>query len=172
MLTAMQWIRGSANTFAEDLRNDQRRRARQLAARKPSDFAGVFALFEQAISHSLKYPAIRLRDANGSPVVLKRAGDKSKYTGQIMITDGGPFGANRYFGRIDKDGVFHATAASNSAVSDILARLSGNPVEVAKECARLTGNCIFCGLPLKDTRSTANGYGPICAKHFGLPWDI
>lgn len=23
-----------------------------------------------------------------------------------------------------------------------------------------------------QARSTANGYGPVCAKHFNLPWDI
>lgn len=131
---------------------------------------GVFALFEQAIAHRLQYPKVRLLDAAGMPVVLSRAGQKSKYTGQIMVTDGGPFGANRYYGRIDLDGVFHATDSATIPVFALLERLSRHPVDVAGEYGRLTGQCCFCQLGLKDARSTAVGYGPVCADHFGLPW--
>jgi hypothetical protein len=131
--------------------------------------AGVFALFEQAISNALKYPKIRLQTTSGAPVVLSRAGDKSKYTGQVMVTDGRPYGANTYYGRVDTNGVFYPTFDA-PAVTDLLARLSRDPAGVASEYGRLTGQCCFCGLSLKDTRSTAVGYGPICAEKFGLPW--
>ena len=131
--------------------------------------SGVFALFETAIAHSLKYPKIRLQTSNGQNVVLSRAGDKSRYTGQIQITDGRPYGANTYFGRIDKDGIFHVSTA-DASVSALLARLSDDPANVASEYGRLTGQCCFCGLALKDARSTAVGYGPICADKFGLSW--
>jgi hypothetical protein len=131
--------------------------------------AGVFALFEQAISNKLKYPKIRLQTCDGSPVMLARAGDKSRYTGQIMVTDGRPFGANTYYGRVDTNGVFFP-AAPSSGVRDLLMRLSADPAGVAAEYGRLTGNCCFCGLRLTDARSTAVGYGPICADKFGLGW--
>jgi hypothetical protein len=131
---------------------------------------GVYALFEQAIAHKLQYPKIRLQTVTQTPVVLSRAGKMSKYTGQIMVTDGGPFGANRYFGRIDLDGVFHATDSADVPVFHLLQRLSENPADVASEYGKLTGNCCFCQLGLKDARSTAVGYGPVCADHFGLPW--
>jgi hypothetical protein len=104
------------------------------------------------------------------PVVLNRAGDKSKYTGQIMVTDGQPFGMNKYFGRIDQSGVFHATDSATVAVSELLRRLGENPAEVASEYGRLTGNCCFCSRKLDDARSTAVGYGPVCAEKFGLEW--
>jgi hypothetical protein len=132
-------------------------------------YQGVFALFEYAIAHTLKYPKIRLQTSNGQPVCLSRAGNKSKYTGQIMVTDGKPFGANTFYGRVTLDGEFQ-TYHINSQVITLLARLSINPAEVASEYGRLTGNCSFCDMPLCDARSTAVGYGPICAKHFGLPW--
>jgi hypothetical protein len=131
--------------------------------------SGVFALFETAIAHSLKYPKIRLQTSNGQNVVLSRAGDKSRYTGQIQVTDGRPYGANVYFGRIDTAGIFHVSTA-DASVSALLARLSENPADVASEYGRLTGQCCFCGLALKDARSTAVGYGPICADKFGLAW--
>ena len=103
-------------------------------------------------------------------VVLNRAGDRSKYTGQIMVTDGRPFGVNKYFGRIDHSGVFHATDSATAAISELLRRLGENPAEVASEYGRLTGNCCFCSRRLDDARSTAVGYGKICASKYGLPW--
>lgn len=132
-------------------------------------YSGVFSLFEYAIAQQLKYPKIRLQTPLGQAVCLSRAGSKSKYTGQIMVTDGGPFGANTYFGRITLEGEFQ-TFMINAEVPVLLARLSADPAAVASEYGRLTGNCCFCTTPLKDARSTAVGYGPICANHFGLPW--
>jgi len=34
-----------------------------------------------------------------------------------------------------------------------------------------SGACCFCSRQLDDPRSVAHGYGPICAGHYGLPWD-
>jgi len=131
---------------------------------------GVFSLFEQAIANRLKYPKIRLQTRTGAPVVLSRAGDKSKYTGQVMITDGRPYGSNVYYGRVGMDGVFYRSAVDSPAVVELLERLACDPAEVAGEYGRLTGQCCFCGLPLTDARSTAVGYGPVCAGKFGLSW--
>jgi hypothetical protein len=137
--------------------------------------AGVFALFSHAIAQKLKYPKIRLiadyqGQSFGTDVVLARAGDKSHYTGQIMVTDGRPFGSNLYFGRIDEQGVFHATDAAHGCIFDLLRRLSENPAKVASEYGKLTGNCCFCSRRLDDPRSTAVGYGPVCAEKFGVAW--
>lgn len=131
---------------------------------------GVFALFEHAINHRLKWPKIRLQTRNGQMIVLKRAGDKSKYTGQIMVTDDQQFGMNKYFGRIDKNGLMNKTQLANEDVMELLGRLSTNAASVAAEYGRLHGHCCFCWAPLKDERSTAEGYGPVCAEHFGMPW--
>jgi hypothetical protein len=32
------------------------------------------------------------------------------------------------------------------------------------------GGCLFCGRPLWDKRSCDTGYGPDCARRYGLPW--
>lgn len=34
---------------------------------------------------------------------------------------------------------------------------------------KMTGKCCFCNSPLIDQKSTDVGYGPVCAKHYGLP---
>lgn len=48
--------------------------------------------------------------------------------------------------------------------------LNSDPVNAAVNYGAKTGRCCFCNLPLKDERSTAHGYGPTCAKNWGLPW--
>jgi hypothetical protein len=137
---------------------------------KNMNASAIYALFECAVSHDLKFPKIRLQAANGGVVVLKLNGPKSKYQGSIAVTDDRPFGENSYYGRIERNGAWIPGRDSSSAIMALLDALAANPAEVAAKYGKLTGNCCFCSTPLKDARSTAVGYGPICADHFGLPW--
>lgn len=130
----------------------------------------IYSLFKTAISHSLKYPKIRLLATDGTVVVLRMNGGKSRYPGTIAVTDDRPFGSNSYFGRIETNGTLTAGRDCTSAVIALLETLATNPAETAANYGKLTGNCCFCEAPLKDARSTSVGYGPICADHFGLPW--
>lgn len=41
-------------------------------------------------------------------------------------------------------------------------------VRIGKE----SGICAFCGKELTNEISRAHGYGPTCAEHHGLPWDV
>src|SRR5579863_9662777 len=115
----MEWIRADVSVpmVKHPTKPAQTSAVEMVRSLTGGKFAGVFSLFEQAINSKLKYPAIRLQTPDGQAVCLKRAGDKSKYTGQIMVTDGGPYGANVYFGRIDQTGTFHVST-NNRAVSD------------------------------------------------------
>jgi hypothetical protein len=132
--------------------------------------SSIYALFECAVSHDLKFPKIRLQAANGGVVVLKLNGARSKYQGCIAVTDDRPFGENSYYGRIERNGAWIPGRDSHVGIISLLEELAANPAEVAARYGKLTGNCCFCQTPLKDARSTAVGYGPICAEHFGLPW--
>jgi hypothetical protein len=141
-----------------------------LNGAKNMNASAIYSLFETAISHELKFPKIRLRASNGGTVVLKLNGSRSKYEGSIAVTDDRPFGENSYYGRIERNGAWIPGRDSSPAIVALFDALAANPAEVASEYGRLTGNCCFCSTPLKDARSTAVGYGPICAEHFGLPW--
>ncbi len=134
------------------------------------DMSGVNKLFDTAISSGLKYPKIRLQTPSGQAVALARAGDKSKYKGQVMVTDGERFGQNKYFGRVDQTGTYHPTQISTEEVRTLLGQLGAEPAKTAAGYGKLTGNCCFCLRRLDDTRSVAVGYGPVCAEKFGLPW--
>jgi Family of unknown function (DUF6011) len=133
-------------------------------------FSNLYALFQCAVSHKLQYPKIRLQ-CGTETLIVKLAGSKSKYTGQLMLTNDAQFGApdNKYFGRIDQTGAIVAGRDLTQAIESLLEEFAANPVAVAKRYGALTGNCMFCGLPLTDGDSVACGYGPVCAKKWSLP---
>lgn len=130
----------------------------------------VFDLFARAKSAGLRFPKIRLEASDGQKVVLSQAGERSKYLGQVMMTDGGPFGSNKFFGRIDSAGSLNASASMTAPVRELVDALAADPAKVASIYGRKTGSCCFCGRGLEDGRSVAVGYGPVCAEKFGLPW--
>ena len=135
-------------------------------------FAGIFEMFAVAKEH-LKFPKIRLQLESGHDVCLAVAGSRSKYAGQIMVSDGRPYGCNRWYGRVDQDGVFTRAYKKFDEDADVLVlleKLAKNPAETAAEYGRMTGKCCFCNHGLKDERSTEVGYGPVCADHYALPW--
>jgi hypothetical protein len=133
------------------------------------NFAPIAALFARA-STKIKRIKIRLQTVSAQPVAFSRAGPLSKYTGQILITDGQSFGQNKFFGRIDTSGNFFATAATTSEVQDLIRAFAANPAGVASSYGHLTHECCFCSRGLTDQRSTQVGYGPVCADNFGLAW--
>lgn len=135
------------------------------------DLSGVLALFDKAANH-LKHPAIVLATAAGT-IRLYVAGERSKFPGTIQVTEQGGGESRRWYGRISREGIFEQSARLNAECSVItprLAELAANPAKVAADHGRLTGRCCFCNTALKDERSTAAGYGPTCADHFGLVW--
>ena len=90
--------------------------------------------------------------------------------GALSVTDGGPYGENVYYGRVETDGGYQASRSADDGITAVLRKFSANPVSVAAAYGRLTGNCCFCRKTLTDQRSTSVGYGPVCAVHYGLPW--
>lgn len=131
--------------------------------------AGLIQLFDTA-KLKLKFPKVRLTMPTGEPLCLSVAGPMSKTPGQINVTDGEKFGFNKFYGRISRDGQFAPSSTVPAGLADFLRGFADDPVRVAGEYGRLSGNCCFCGKTLDDERSTAVGYGPVCAKNFGLSW--
>jgi hypothetical protein len=137
---------------------------------------GVVALLTRARENGLKFPKLWLKiypEENSMDLRITVAGERSKTPGYLVLTDGESFGNNRYYGRISPAGqlTFGRDAGEvKGGLVKILTRLGDDPVGVAAEFGRLTGHCCFCSLQLSDERSTAVGYGRICAGRFGLPW--
>ena len=135
--------------------------------------AGIVQFLEGARSRGLKFPKLWLQLPDGSDLRVTIAGDQSRTPGYIMLTDGGAYPDNKYFGRISPAGKFEVGRDGNAIVTvlnDLLAKLADKPAEVAAAYGHLTGHCCFCSLPLTDARSVHVGYGAKCADRFGLPW--
>ena len=48
--------------------------------------------------------------------------------------------------------------------------LATDPSATVAAFGAKTGRCACCGRPLKTKESTTHGYGPTCAKNYGLIW--
>lgn len=132
---------------------------------------GVYRLFKIGAEH-LKFPKIRLaviNNENYTEYLLRLASVKSKNPGSINInTKQG----NEWVGFIATDGILipRCDLKNHPGLVDLLTELASDPVNVAKKYGGLTGNCCFCSLPLTDERSTQAGFGPVCARNYGLHW--
>lgn len=130
----------------------------------------IVEMMDLAAAAQKRLPTIRLETTHGQPVVLKRAGERSRDPGSINVTDGRPFGDNKWYGRIDRDGDFHASRQCRVEHAELLTQLAQNPESVATQHGIATGTCCFCSRLLSTRESRVVGYGPICAARYGLPW--
>ncbi len=133
------------------------------------DFGNIIALFNKAKS-KLRAPKVRLMTHDGDPVQLKVATNRSKYAGQIVVSDGGPFGQNIWYGNIDTNGKWRKTAKTTEEVTKLVKAFAKNPAKIASKYGKTYGGCSFCSRPLTDDRSLEVGYGPVCAENYELPW--
>lgn len=137
------------------------------------DLAPILALFSRAGSR-LKRPAIVLSTPETGALKVTVAGPRSKHPGNLSVAGLGSFDNRAWFGRIAIDGTFipaRDAEGKEAALAGILSRFAAEPAQVAAEHGKLTGACCFCNRALEDARSTAVGYGPICAGNYGLPWN-
>lgn len=105
------------------------------APTKLGSFAKVYALFAKA-KQTLRYPKVRLQVEAGLPVVLSTAGERSSQPGVINVTDGGPYGANKWYGRVLPDGTWNPGRHEHPElpkVAALLQRLGDAPEATAAE---------------------------------------
>jgi hypothetical protein len=174
-LSEKQWH--WVNKFAEQENADKKLRGERKTAAAEAvsisdDLSGIFSLFETA-KENLKFPKCYLETESEHPVKIQIAGEKSRYNGQLMITDGGPFGDNIFYGRISMTGEWLAARADQAKQLEVVAllkKLNEDPSKMAAIFGKATGACSFCNRELTDNKSITVGYGPVCATNFGLPW--
>ena len=134
---------------------------------------GLISLFAEAKANKLKYPKITL-EIKGEPLKFTLAGPNAKAPGTINVTDGGPYGDNKWYGRVTKDGVWTPSSAVTPELRTLIARtltkFSEDPKSAAMSYGHQSSNCCFCNKQLDTTESVSAGYGPVCASKWGLPW--
>lgn len=134
------------------------------------NLAPIVRMLERAGLH-VKRPRITFNAIPGAdhPVQIKLA-TSGRHLGSAHVTDGMPYGENRYFGRIEAEGAFVSGRDLTECVRQWLIALAADPARIAGAYGQSSGACCFCNRELTDARSLTVGYGPICADHYGLPW--
>lgn len=139
------------------------------------DVTALRALFDRAAVH-LRHPSVIINVPEIGFVKVYVSNAKSQFAGATMVSEfksypGYP-GFTKHFGIITKDGklVPRRDVPTPPTLLEGLKDFAADPLCHAKEYGKLTGRCCFCRLRLTDERSTAAGYGEICAGKWNLPW--
>lgn len=144
----------------------------KAASESVGDLAALVEFFTDALAN-LKYPKI-VMEVKGYPLKLSLAGPNSKYKGSIIITDGGPYGANKWYGAVSPSGEWTPSKQVTEELRSIIARTLGafskDPKHAAMTYGHLSSSCCFCNKKLDTKESVKAGYGPVCADKWGLPW--
>ena len=130
---------------------------------------GIIELFAKAKAH-LKYPAIVLvAHDTAVEIKVKPAPVHGANAGFIYV-----YYAGHYAGKISPAGKWQPLKATDTQgfIYTMLKNLAADPAGVAAAHGKLTGKCCFCNTKLTDPKSTTVGYGPVCAKHYNLPWGV
>ena len=133
---------------------------------QPVEVGGVFqavtSMMEKA-STKLQKPRIRILAEEQQEIKLYPADSDSKYAGSIMV-----YAVGGFLGTIDKNGTFRPAKGCPAWVIPALQKFANNPHHTAQEYGTLTGRCCFCYQRLSTETSLSLGYGPICARNYGL----
>ena len=116
---------------------------------------------------ALKRPSIRLQATDGSVWAVRPAGATSANAGQLYLYNGE---TKAYAGKISPQGELRCSreVANPGQVTEAVTGFCKDPQGAAKAYGFSTKTCCFCAKALSDAFSVENGYGPICAKRFGL----
>lgn len=132
------------------------------------------ALFAKA-GEKIKFPHLLLRhvcDGYAETIKLWIAGARSMQPGSLSVTTTAV--AREWLGRVMPDGTWtpgHTrTVAEYDSVADLLCELIAAPQATLAANGKSAGACCYCGSELTDARSVEAGYGPTCARKWGLPW--
>lgn len=160
------WIKTLADRLAA-LDNPD---AAKPAATSLGDMAPLMAMFARA-AEKLKFPHLLLRLNETQRAKVWIAGSRARCPGSLTVVDADTrerLGSIMPTGAWEPAGHLHPTDAAQIAA--VLAELIAAPIATLAKHGKLLGACCFCRSTLSDERSTEMGYGPICAKNWGLPW--
>ncbi len=132
------------------------------------NFEPIMALFTNAKSR-LKYPKV-VFDFEDTPICLHVCGPRSRHPGAISVGDGKKYSdpSRKWYGWIKPDGALVPSRYCTEDVIAFLKAFAADPAGMVANYGKSEGRCCFCRKALTDARSTAAGFGPVCAKSWGL----
>lgn len=98
-------------------------------------------------------------------VRISRAKPDSRNPGALYVKDV----HGEYYGKINPDGSTRWSLDLTGDMRAVMREFAMRGVEYLYEVGKQTGICCFCGRELSDPESVECGYGPVCARKYGLP---
>jgi hypothetical protein len=126
--------------------------------------APLVAFIKAAQERGLKRPSLRVLALDGTTELTISLTVKGRVPGSLAVVLGG-----RFVGCVRPDGMLTGALVLDAALQAHLVHVSADPAAAAKRYAVLKCRCSFCGLELTDAGSVEVGYGPVCARNWGLP---
>jgi len=155
------------------------------AAKKSKPFEGVeiarFRDVEELLAHfetagkKLKFPTLSIPTKLGT-LVITVATSQSTTPGGLILRLKGAYG-KKYLGWIDKDGSVYVGPSANRTnlleLMPLIGVLVADTKTAIHQIGRQSGYCCYCDSQLTDPPSLLAGFGPVCAKNWGLKdvWD-
>lgn len=175
---AIDWVKGvgashvtaaeceAAKVYGTPDRGDEQLRKEHTAVTLDGSKIAAF-LVAARDRGPLKFPKVAFLGPNDTELVISLAGPGSKNPGAVFVKLSG-----NYLGSIAADGTVRGELKANTEILSILDAVAVDPVTAAVAYGKLRGNCSFCRKLLTDDRTGSSvevGYGPKCAKNYGLP---
>lgn len=137
------------------------------------DLTPIVDFLTKAQQSGLKRPKLRVLAPDGRTEMRLGLTTSGVAPGSLSVVVG-----QDYVGSVRPNGQVAGAKLFNPALKPLpvdptlqahLLHIASHPAQAAKEYAALMGLCSFCGKQLTDAGSVLVGYGPVCAKHWGLP---
>jgi hypothetical protein len=132
----------------------------------------VYRLLDGARQRGLLRPALRF-PATLAGITVSLPSSRSRYNGEavVFVKARGDYAGMLIGTEFRPSRDWHPSQATRQEFDRALAAVMADPTAEAVAAGHATGACCFCRRALTDARSVHHGYGPICAEHYGLPWD-
>jgi len=146
---------------------------KELEPTGPGQHLKVVEFFKLA-SKKLKWPSIVISAGQNGQELRIAYMSSGKHVGTVRVSNTESYPYTTIYGYVQSNGHYNSTGKASEELSDrirrFLTQFGENPQKVSKDYGHFTGKCCFCNTKLTDDTSTAMGYGPTCAKNYGLPY--
>ena len=147
---------------------DWAKQREQKATQTQIDMTDLLNRFALALKAGIKRPKVHTGD-----LLFSLAPAHGHNAGCVYVKgEKDAYGDRPYLGKITPEGRFFAGRGVEDEVKQRIAEVGSDVVGSAKAHGAQHGNCCFCSRDLTTDESVSNGYGPICAERYGLPWVV
>lgn len=147
---------------------DWAKQREQKATQTQIDMTDLLNRFALALKAGIKRPKVNTGD-----LLFSLAPAHGHNAGCVYVKgEKDAYGDRPYLGKITPEGKFFAGRGVEDEVKQRIAEVGSDVVGSAKAHGAQHGNCCFCSRDLTTDESVSNGYGPICADRYGLPWVV